>query len=137
MVEEASEIFKVLGVDTRIKIIELLKSSGPMGAKKISELLGITTAAVSQHLKVLKHARLVRSERKGYWIPYAIDEDTLENCRVSLNKICKCGCKDTAGPGEEEPEEGNLESLREYERELARELKLVRQRIEKMEGRKR
>ncbi|MEE8480050.1 MAG: metalloregulator ArsR/SmtB family transcription factor, partial [Desulfobacterales bacterium] len=67
---EPSEIFKVLSVETRVKIIELLKAQGPLGAKDIAATIGITTAAVSQHLKILKQAGLVRSERKGYWIPY-------------------------------------------------------------------
>ena len=44
---EPTEMFKALAVETRVKIIELLKSEGPLGAKKISELLGVTPAAVS------------------------------------------------------------------------------------------
>ena len=59
---EPSEIFKVLSVETRVKIIELLKAQGPLGAKDIGATIGITTAAVSQHLKILKQAGLVRSE---------------------------------------------------------------------------
>ena len=69
----SSEIFKALSVESRIRIIELLKSKGSLGVKNIAEVIGITPAAVSQHLKVLKHAGLVRSTRKGYWIPYSID----------------------------------------------------------------
>ena len=67
---EPFEIFKVVSVETRVKITELLKGQGPLGAKGIAATIGITTAAVSQHLKILKHAGLVRSERNGYWIPY-------------------------------------------------------------------
>jgi predicted transcriptional regulator len=43
---DPSEMFKVLGVDTRIRIIELLKSRGPLGAKNIAELVGITLDTV-------------------------------------------------------------------------------------------
>ena len=46
---DPAEMFKALAVETRVKIIELLKSEGPLGAKKIAELVGITPAAVSQH----------------------------------------------------------------------------------------
>ncbi|NIN01029.1 MAG: metalloregulator ArsR/SmtB family transcription factor, partial [candidate division Zixibacteria bacterium] len=52
-------------VASRIRIIDLLKQKGPLGVNKMSELLGITPSAVSQHLKILKHAGLVRNERKG------------------------------------------------------------------------
>ena len=89
---ESSDLFKILGVKTRVRIIEILKSKGPLGAKSISEVLGITVAAVSQHLKTLKQAGLVKNERQGYWIPYSIDEDALEQCRGMLNKVCECGC---------------------------------------------
>ena len=57
------EIFKVLSVETRLKIIELLKSRGALGVKSIAEEFGITPAVVSQHLKILRHAGLVRNNR--------------------------------------------------------------------------
>jgi predicted transcriptional regulator len=49
-------MLKALAVETRVKIIELLKSEEPLGAKKIAELVGITPAAVSQYLKIFKQA---------------------------------------------------------------------------------
>ena len=87
MQSDPSEMFKVLSVDTRVKIIDLLKSQGPLGAKNIAEQLGITAAAVSQHLKILRQAGLVRRERKGYWIPYSIDKKELENCGQLLSQV--------------------------------------------------
>lgn len=133
---EPSEIFKILGVDTRVRIIEILKSRGPLGTKNISELIDLTPAAVSQHLRMLKQAGLVRSERKGYWIPYSIDEEALEDCRRVLNEVCTCGCKGTDKPGEKELIDGNLESLRKYEKELQGELGTVRERIKQIESQK-
>ncbi|NNF97883.1 MAG: winged helix-turn-helix transcriptional regulator [Desulfobacteraceae bacterium] len=129
---EPSEIFKVLSVETRFKIIELLKSQGPMGAKVISATIGITTAAVSQHLKILKQAGLIRSERKGYWIPYSIDEKAMEKCRQLLTEVCTCGCQGTGGFNKSEPERSNLVSLKQYETELKNELGIVRQRLKEL-----
>ena len=129
---DPSEMFKVLGVETRIKIIELLKSKGPLGAKNIAEVFGITPAAVSQHLKVLRQAGLVRNERKGYWIPYSIDEEALENCRCILNEVCTCGCKGTGKFKEQELKNASLVYLVKYERKLERELQNVRERISKI-----
>ena len=62
---DSSEIFKILSVETRIRIIELLKSKGPIGVKDIAKEIGITPAAVSQHLKLLRQAGLVKNERRG------------------------------------------------------------------------
>ena len=90
---EISEMFKVLAVETRVKILELLKTQGPLGAKEIARLSGISPAAASQHLKILKQAGLVRSERQGYWIPYAVNPETLEKYRRLLSEVCTCGCQ--------------------------------------------
>ena len=125
-------MFKALAVETRVKIIELLKSEGPLGAKKIAEWIGITPAAVSQHLKILKQAGFVRSERNGYWIPYSIDENALENCRVVLTEICSCGCKGTGKFREKELSDSSLGSMIKYERELKSELRNVRTRIKEI-----
>jgi len=123
-------------VETRVRIIDLLKSKGPLGAKNISELIGITPAAVSQHLKILRQAGLVRSERKGYWIPYAIDEEAMENCRQILNDICTCGCGGTGRFREKELNDSSLESLKRYEKELRNELRIVRERVNEIESQK-
>ena len=124
-----SEMFKVLAVETRVRIIDLLKSRGPLGVKNIAELVGVTPAAVSQHLKILRQSGLVRSERKGYWIPYSIDEEALENCRQILNEVCTCGCRGTGKFKEKELRGASLESLMKYKKELQNELRTVRERI--------
>lgn len=133
---EPSEMFKALAVETRVKIIELLKSKGPLGAKNIAELVGITPAAVSQHLRVLRQAGLVRSERKGYWIPYSIDEQALESCRQVLNEVCTCGCGGTGRFREKELSGTSLASLKKYEKELRNELRIVRERIKEIDSEK-
>ena len=133
---EPSEIFKVLSVETRMKILDLLKARGPSGSKDIAATIGVTTAAVSQHLKILKQAGLVRSERKGYWIPYSIDEKAMENCRQILNEVCTCGCQGTGKFREVELERSNLESLKKYEEELKNELNTVGQRVKELESAK-
>ena len=131
---EPAEMFKALAVETRVKIIDLLKSEGPLGAKKIAELVGITPAAVSQHLKVLKQVGFVRSERNGYWIPYSINEESLHNCREVLTEICTCGCQGTGKFREKEISAASLESLKKYRQEIETELKSIRDRIEELES---
>lgn len=89
--KEAAELFKILSVDRRIEIIELLKREA-MSVKALAEVLGVTQSAVSQHLRVLKSVSLVSDERRGYWIYYSLDREVLEMCRQRLNRICTCGC---------------------------------------------
>lgn len=136
MTLDPTEMFKALAVETRVKIIDLLKSEGPLGAKKISELLGVTPAAVSQHLKILKQAGFVRSERNGYWIPYSIDEETLNDCREVLTEICTCGCQGSGNFREKELSDSNLDSLKKYKQEIEAELETVIVRIKELESKR-
>ncbi len=131
-----AELFKILGVESRIRIIELLKQRGPLGANEMSEILGITPSAVSQHLKILKHAGLVRNKRKGYWIPYEIDPAALEKCGVFLSAVCTCGCKGTGRLCKTELNgaEDRVTLLKKYKRELQEELKKVEIRIEELKA---
>ena len=130
---ECCDMFKALSVETRVKIIELLKQKGPLGAKKIAETLGITPAAVSQHLKTLRQAGLVRSERRGYWIPYEVDEKAMESCRIELSRVCSCECDSPPTVELRQPDGMTLESLEKYRQELEKHLKLVNRRIKELD----
>ena len=128
-----TEIFKVLSVETRVKIVNLLKSHGSMGAKEISEVIGISTAAVSQHLKVLKQAGLVTSQRQGYWIPYTLNEEALESCKEIVAEVCTCPCKSTGKILDYVPHRTELMRLKEKERKLVVELDAVKKEIQTLE----
>lgn len=130
---EPSEICKVLSVETRLKIIKLLKTKGPLGATDIAGLLGVTTAAISQHLKIMSQMGIVSSERKGFCIPYSINEEVLKQCRQLLSEVCLCGCDESGRPSSEEINSAGLEALQNYEKDLEQKLKAVRERIKKME----
>ena len=95
--KEAADLFKILSVDKRIEIIELLKKK-PMSVNSLADKLGVTQSAVSQHLRVLKSAGLVIDERQGYWIYYSLNKNALEKCRQRLTRICTCGCLDGKKP---------------------------------------
>ena len=129
---EPSEMIRALSVETRLRIIELLKAKGPLGAKKIAGLIGITPAGVSQHLRTLRQAGLIRSERKGYWIPYSINEEALESCRQVLNEVCTCGCRGSGEFREKGLNEFSLASLKKREKQLQSELTAVREKIKAM-----
>lgn len=90
--KSAAELFKILSVDKRIEIIELLKC-GPETVTALAEKLKVTPSAMSQHLRVLKDSGLIMNERQGYFIQYSLDESALEEIRNRLNRICTCGCQ--------------------------------------------
>ena len=138
MCRKEAELFKVLGVESRIRIIDLLKQRGPLGVNEMAQTLGITPSAVSQHLKILRHAGLVRNQRKGFWIPYEVDQTALEQCGEVISNVCRCGCEescrvtDQTGGEEITPGEEELADLKRREQELEQELQKVRTRMEKV-----
>ncbi len=130
------DIFKALSVETRVKIIELLKSKGPLGPKKIAQLIGMTPAAVSQHLKTLKQVGLVKSERRGYWIPYDVDAGALEDCRIKVSRVCSCGCHDEDVIVARRRGAEDIRSLETYKRKLETELKRISKRLDDLAAEK-
>jgi DNA-binding transcriptional ArsR family regulator len=78
--EEQAALFGVLADPTRLKLLRLLSQQQEPNALCVNALacrLGITQSAVSQHLRVLKSARLVKGERRGYRIHYFINQEAL------------------------------------------------------------
>jgi len=73
---QTASIFKVLSVETRVRMIELLKRR-PMCVNALAKTLGITPAAVSQHLRVLRDVGIVTADKQGYFVHYRVDEATL------------------------------------------------------------
>jgi DNA-binding transcriptional ArsR family regulator len=65
-------IFKALADPTRRAIFEKLASGG-MNASALREGMEISQPAMSQHLSVLRNARLVREERRGRFVNYEVD----------------------------------------------------------------
>jgi|YNPNPStandDraft_1061719.scaffolds.fasta_scaffold19551_6 ArsR family transcriptional regulator len=64
--------FKALADKTRLRILALLKAD-ELCVCELVELLGITQPAVSQHIRWLKQARLVKERRRGQWVFYSLD----------------------------------------------------------------
>jgi DNA-binding transcriptional ArsR family regulator len=71
-----ARIFKVLSVDTRVRMIGLLKGR-TLCVNALASHLKITPAAVSQHLRILRDAGIVKAEKKGYFVHYTVDDKTL------------------------------------------------------------
>jgi ArsR family transcriptional regulator len=69
-----SELFKVFGDSTRIRILWAL-TEAEMCVCDITALLGMTQSAISHQLKVLKQARLVRYRKEGKIVYYSLDDE--------------------------------------------------------------
>ncbi len=81
--------FKALSDPTRVRILSLLKSRGRsccdliarnepgLCACDIQKAVGLSQAAVSHHMGLLRRAGLVEAEKRGRWIYYRRNEAAL------------------------------------------------------------
>lgn len=72
--------FDALADPTRRQLFELLRQ-GPHSVNELAEALPVSQPAVSQHLKVLKRAQLVKSRKRGNQRIYTINPDGLAELR--------------------------------------------------------
>jgi ArsR family transcriptional regulator, arsenate/arsenite/antimonite-responsive transcriptional repressor len=81
-------ILKALSDETRLNLLRLLADRDLCG-KALASHLGISEAAVSQHVKVLKDAKLLSREKRGYWTHYRVQKDVLNGMINDLAGIAK------------------------------------------------
>ena len=74
---ELAEFFKIFGDSSRIRILSLLQQE-KLCVGEISELLNLSTSAVSHQLRILRQARLVRYKKIGKEVFYELDDDHIE-----------------------------------------------------------
>jgi len=127
-----AEAFKVFSVETRIKIIALLKAT-PLTVNAMAEALGVTQSAVSQHLRILKQADLVADERDGNQIFYSLNKAGLDKYQQKLVRIFTDGGERGKQNRIAEPEE----VMPEYRNRIEDELKRIKKRIAELEKDKR
>ncbi len=75
--DKIARIFKVLSVENRVKIMQLLKGKA-LCVNALAKLLDITPAAVSQHLRILRDSDIVTAEKRGYFGHYRLKKKTVK-----------------------------------------------------------
>ena len=80
--ERNAEIYKILANSKRLEILNILKLK-EMSVEKLVNTLRLPKANVSQHLALLRHARLVTVRRNGLNAYYKISNPKIvEPCRI-------------------------------------------------------
>lgn len=82
---DISELFKIFGDSTRIKIINALIDN-ELCVGDIANIINATPSAVSHQLRILKTSKLVRYRKEGNTIYYALDDE-------HVKKIFELGCE--------------------------------------------
>ena len=74
-----AEVAKALGDPVRLALVDVLrKHAGKVCVCELVPLFDLSQPTVSHHLKVLRQAGIVGSERNGLWAYYYVIPDSLE-----------------------------------------------------------
>jgi ArsR family transcriptional regulator, arsenate/arsenite/antimonite-responsive transcriptional repressor len=85
--DELAAVAKALGHPIRVRIVQMLLARDACVCGEIVSELPVSQATVSQHLKVLKGAGLVRGEIDGPRVCYCADRTALERHVGSLRAL--------------------------------------------------
>lgn len=107
--EGAANVLKLLGDKTRLTIVAILKQRECCVCEFL-EVFDTSQPSISQHLRKLKDAGMVKEERRGQWIYYSLNQQNelyemiqsiLEHVPDQIDKIkmieksnptLRCGC---------------------------------------------
>lgn len=84
---EYSVLFKALGHPARIAIIQHLISTNSCVCGDLVDVLPLSQATVSQHLKELKQANIIKGSIEGNSICYCLNQDTMLDMQKLVNQF--------------------------------------------------
>ena len=83
--ERMAKVAKALGDPIRMQLADVLrKHAGQVCVCELVPLFELSQPTVSHHLKVLREAGIVGSERKGLWAYYYVNSDALKELSAWL-----------------------------------------------------
>jgi DNA-binding transcriptional ArsR family regulator len=85
---ELISILKALSDETRYNLVKTLVSHDYC-VRALAKRLNISESGVSQHLKILRNAGIVKGDKRGYYTHYWVDREALKD---AANKIIDLSC---------------------------------------------
>ena len=91
-VDVLANALALAGNNVRLKILFLLQEEGQLCPCDLSDILGMTVSAISQHLRKLKDGDLIEFKKTGQTIFYSINQDYSDILKpifklISNNKV--------------------------------------------------
>jgi rhodanese-related sulfurtransferase len=88
MYEQLARLGKAISAPKRLELLDLL-GQGPRTVESLAEQAAISVANASQHLQVLRAARLVDADKKGLYVEYHLADDEVGRFFVSVRALAK------------------------------------------------
>lgn len=86
--EQFARLGKAMAAPKRLELLDLL-CQGPRTVEALADQAGISVANASQHLQVLRAARLVAAEKKGLYVEYQLADDAVGSFVGSLQALAE------------------------------------------------
>ena len=85
--QTSAEILRALAHPLRLKILSFIDQNGTINVNKIYNTLKLEQSITSQHLRILRMAGLVGTQRDGKFIHYSIQYPKIANAVQAINKF--------------------------------------------------
>ena len=96
-VEHAAQLFKVLGSTSRLRLMREIRRD-PATVSSLVEATGMSQPLVSQHLRMLREAELVKAVRHGREMYYEVaDSHVVHLIEDALEHVAEDGDGDAVG----------------------------------------
>jgi DNA-binding transcriptional ArsR family regulator len=81
------DVFAAIAQPTRRSILEMLAEGGQLSASDISRRFRISAPAISQHLKILREARLVRMHKRRQQRIYEVNPEAVQQVEAWVKSL--------------------------------------------------
>jgi len=85
--QTSAEILRALAHPLRMKILLFIDQNGTINVNKIYNTLKLEQSITSQHLRILRVAGLVETQRDGKFIHYTIKYPKIANAVKAINNF--------------------------------------------------
>ncbi len=87
---EEEGLFKALADGHRLRILATIaRSGGEVCVCDLMDVVPLLQPTVSHHLKVLREAGLLLSERRGTWVYYRVDPRAQSRIEAALERVVR------------------------------------------------
>lgn len=86
--EEVARLTKALASPRRLELLEVL-AQGERSVEAVAQATGLSVANASQHLQVLREARLVEGRKQGLFVHYRLAGDDVANLLTTVTRVAE------------------------------------------------
>jgi len=86
--EQLARIGRAIASGPRLALLDLLRQ-GPRTVEALAQQAGLTLANASQHLKVLRQARLVEADKRGVFVTYRVADASVDSFYSALRGLAE------------------------------------------------